>query len=277
MAVYYATRQQRSVGRLLEAKRIRQWIRGGSDTPSLYTMLKTVGTRDPANVMIKIAIISSDIVELFTSRRPPGDRSNISLSRLSNFEHVRAYETKCDPEEFFLPARDGPSRPLEINLSLKQKLMDLSFTPSVASVITVSAPQILLSVAVFSLLIALGIYFGFTWTRNLDTNAGPHDSRNVFVFYIVGLGVCIIVYSISGIIQDGDKRTERRIIEQHCNDWLQNHEDCVRGWGYTVVDMGRERKELAGLEPPGSKGNHEAIQTTPHAKESRQKEGNRSE
>jgi hypothetical protein len=109
------------------------------------------------------------------------------------------------------------------------------FTPSVAAVVSISAPQMLLSDSLFSLLTALGIYFGFTWTRSLDSDAGYHDSRNVFIFYIVGLAVCIVVYSVSGIIQDEDKRTEYRIIQRYCDDWIKANEDHVRSWGFSVA------------------------------------------
>lgn len=34
MAVYYATTQQRTMGRLLTVRQVRQWIRGGIDSPA---------------------------------------------------------------------------------------------------------------------------------------------------------------------------------------------------------------------------------------------------
>jgi hypothetical protein len=51
------------------------------------------------------------------------------------------------------------------------------FTPSAASVITISAPEIPLSGSLLMLLIALSIYLGFVWTRSLDQGAGIHDRR----------------------------------------------------------------------------------------------------
>jgi hypothetical protein len=76
-------------------------------------------------------------------------------------------------------------------------IIESCFTPSEASVITISAPQMLLSASLLMLLIALGIYLGFLWTRSLDQSAGINDSRSVFITYVVGLAVSGFVYSIS--------------------------------------------------------------------------------
>jgi hypothetical protein len=73
-------------------------------------------------------------------------------------------------------------------------------TPSVASVITVSAPNMLLSSSLNSFLVGLGVYLGFTWTRNLDETAGVNSSRAVFITYIVGLSVCYGVYALSSAV-----------------------------------------------------------------------------
>ncbi|ERF75575.1 hypothetical protein EPUS_04555 [Endocarpon pusillum Z07020] len=89
----------------------------------------------------------------------------------------------------------------------------------------------LLTTSLVALIIALGIYLGFTWTRGLDTDAGLHDSRNVFIMYAVGLTVCILVYSISGLIQDGDTRTEYDILEDHLHDYVLPNPAIVQNWG----------------------------------------------
>ena len=73
------------------------------------------------------------------------------------------------------------------------------------------------------LLIALAIYFGFVWTRNLDTNSGFHDSRNVFITYIVGLAVAVGVYSVSQLYQEDEKRYERQIVEGYLDEYLTKH------------------------------------------------------
>jgi len=70
---------------------------------------------------------------------------------------------------------------------------------SVAAVITVSAPNMLLSFSLNCFLIGLGIYLGFTWTQSLDELAGVNGSRAVFITYVVGLCVCYGIYALSGI------------------------------------------------------------------------------
>lgn len=243
MAVYYAARQQQNIGRLLDGKSIRQWIRGGGDGPSAIAVLKGVGSRHWLEVIPRMEQVYSDMADL------AGKQGRYLFSE----KKVRS-DRKCDPHQF--TANDAwtsaAERSLEGGHSLKKRrLMELSFTPSIAAVMTISAPQILLSVALFALLIALGIYFGFTWTRNLDANAGIHDSRNVFVFYIVGLAACVFVYSISGVIQDEEKTTEYRIVEQYCDDWSIAHEDIVRSWGLQARKVDRGGRETVALEPIG--------------------------
>ncbi|KAL8703546.1 MAG: hypothetical protein Q9201_003276 [Fulgogasparrea decipioides] len=66
---------------------------------------------------------------------------------------------------------------------------------SVAAMLIVSAPFTMLKVSVFSFLVGLAIYLGFTWTRALDTDAGPGDSRDVFITFMVGTGLCLLVFS----------------------------------------------------------------------------------
>lgn len=51
--------------------------------------------------------------------------------------------------------------------------------------------------SIFSFLLSLAIYQGFTWTYALDTAAGPRDSRNVFISFVVGTGVCGFFFSFT--------------------------------------------------------------------------------
>ncbi|KAI1751562.1 hypothetical protein F4782DRAFT_531337 [Xylaria castorea] len=71
--------------------------------------------------------------------------------------------------------------------------------PSVASVVTVSAPFALLVVALNSFLVGFGIWLGFVWTKNLDPDSTRGDNRAVFITYAVGLGTCYLVYTASNL------------------------------------------------------------------------------
>lgn len=102
------------------------------------------------------------------------------------------------------------------------------------------------------LLIGLAIYFGFLWTRNLDTNAGFRDSRNVFITYAAGLAITVVVYNLSLFFQDDDQRSERQIVEAYLDNYLSNHPDAISRWGLDrpplgdgieLADMGREERE----------------------------------
>lgn len=82
------------------------------------------------------------------------------------------------------------------------------FLPNPASVLSISAPVYLLSAALHSFLIGLGVYLGFVWQENLDSNAGANDSRDVFITSVVGIAVCYLVYFLSSAVQnDQDPET----------------------------------------------------------------------
>jgi hypothetical protein len=126
--------------------------------------------------------------------------------------------TPSDPEDLI---KHGVHKGADRD-AVREALIRYCFTPSVTAIVTMAAPQGLLSASVFALLIALGIYLSFTWTRNLDRYAGLHDSGNVFICYIVSLAVCLIVYSTSALIQDRDTRSEYAIAKHNCDVWLRS-------------------------------------------------------
>ena len=94
---------------------------------------------------------------------------------------------------------------------------------SVASVITVSAPNMLLSFSLNSFLVGLGIYLGSTWTQSLDETAGDNGSCAVFITYIVGLCVCYGTYALSSTVAaDQSYVSEREWVRKYiATDLLQ--------------------------------------------------------
>jgi hypothetical protein len=87
--------------------------------------------------------------------------------------------------------------PIEMTLPLVPVQL---FGPSAASVLTVSAPNMLLSASLNAFLVGLGVYFGYVWTRNLDESAGPSASRAVFIVYVIGLALCYGIYALSSLV-----------------------------------------------------------------------------
>ena len=85
---------------------------------------------------------------------------------------------------------------------LPAKQLVRSLAPAPSSVLTVSAPGMLLSASLCFLLIGFGIYLGFMWTRTLDDLAGPDDNRDVFIVYIVSLVFCYGLCSMSDAAHD---------------------------------------------------------------------------
>ena len=61
---------------------------------------------------------------------------------------------------------------------------------SLAAIFILSAPFAMVKVCIFSFLIGLAIYQGFIFTKNLDNNTAPGDSRDSFIALVVGTGLC---------------------------------------------------------------------------------------
>ena len=59
----------------------------------------------------------------------------------------------------------------------------------------------MMSYAIFAFNLGLAIYQGFVWTKNLDTDAGKINSRNIFIAYIVSTGFCQLFFSFAGVIK----------------------------------------------------------------------------
>lgn len=189
MAVCYSTAQNRTMGRLLSPRQIRQWIRGNIAFPDSRQL-------PPVEYALTILHSSSVRVE---------DLDLHMLHREMAFVHDELNED------------GGILRRHRFSPTMQ------SFIPSVASVITVAAPQVLLSTSLIFLLVALGVYFGFVWTSNLDTSAGVYDNRNVFIFYLVGLLVCFVVYSLSHLVQEANAVSNFEVLETHYREFLQKH------------------------------------------------------
>jgi hypothetical protein len=226
MAVYYATTQQRTPGRLLKAKDVRLWIRGGnrqSEASRIVPSFEDIFTRLVHNVNASLAQYSEQ-----------ARARNFRLPTSTGIEGWAdlGFRWILGREYDFRPSDPGDYVPdLSKIRDFKRDIIYHYFTPSVASVITISAPQIFLSSSLAMLLIALTIYFGFLWTRNLDQNAGPNNSRSIFIIYIIGLVVPVLVYSISQLFQDDEKRSEQRIVEGYLNEYVSSHPEAVTRWG----------------------------------------------
>ena len=222
MAVYYATTQQRTLGRLLTAKDVRLWIRGGNrraQTGRIVPTLEEVVRRLPFDVLPQWLNPNSLQALILRSGSYASAFTLIARALTRPFSDF----SSADPNDY------APD--LSRTDDIKSDVIYRCFTPSAASVITISAPQMMLTSSLVMLLVALAIYFGFIWNRNLDTNAGNNDSRKVFITYVVGLGVAWLVYTISQLYQDDDKRSERQIVEGYLEEYLADHPEAAARWG----------------------------------------------
>ncbi|KAF7959724.1 hypothetical protein EAE96_001334 [Botrytis aclada] len=100
---------------------------------------------------------------------------------------------------------------------------DCYFIPSLSSVITASAPQVLLSTSLAMLVIALGMYLGHFGT------AESNGTKCVFVFYIIGLVLFGGAYGIVKYLDIDEFRSETDIINGYLTDHpSQDMEDTHR-------------------------------------------------
>ncbi|KAL2015782.1 hypothetical protein VTK56DRAFT_4835 [Thermocarpiscus australiensis] len=85
--------------------------------------------------------------------------------------------------------------------------------PSAASVLTVSAPSALLSASAYSFLAGMGIYLLFVWIWELDEVAGQGDSKAIFITYVVAVGVCYLLYYVSGLLVSNSHLLSEAILD----------------------------------------------------------------
>jgi hypothetical protein len=196
MAVYYAVKQQRTLGRLITPLQVRRWIRG-----------------------------------------PIYHGTNTKMKRRLNIA--------CEPSAY-VPRKNCTEEELRLDV------LRCCFRPDVASVLTVSAPHLLLSSSILSLFVTMGVYLGFVYTRELDEKAGPNDSRNVFIFFIVTLFLSQLVLAVSAFAEDEERILEFGMLQSNLNQWLGRNDDVVRGWGYSVEE--HEDGTVSMVPLPGGRG-----------------------
>ena len=73
---------------------------------------------------------------------------------------------------------------------------------SFSSAQMLQTPSYLINISLGLFVTGLAVYLGFLWTRDLDTNAGPNDSRNVFIIFLVFVVFCISSYSTPRGLKD---------------------------------------------------------------------------
>lgn len=73
---------------------------------------------------------------------------------------------------------------------------------SLAAIYILSAPFATVEVSIFAFLVGLAIYQGFIFTKNLDDNTAPGDSRNSFIVLMLGTGLCALFFSTTFSAKD---------------------------------------------------------------------------
>ena len=74
-------------------------------------------------------------------------------------------------------------------------------TISLFSAQMLAIPSVSINISLTSFLTGLAVYLAFLWTRNLDSDAGPSDSRNVFVIFMVFVFVYGLFYWFPNLLK----------------------------------------------------------------------------
>lgn len=146
MAVYYATTQQRTLGRLLTAKDVRLWVRGGNHESSagrLVPSLEDLITKLRLRLRRRDQENRARLDPAPQQASAPGFHLAFSGQQFSIFDNpirfimgLRTDFRTSDPDEYSPDLAEMRSSD-----DLKSGIIYHCFTPSVASVITISDPQ----------------------------------------------------------------------------------------------------------------------------------------
>ncbi|KAL5354810.1 hypothetical protein ACLOAV_000901 [Pseudogymnoascus australis] len=123
------------------------------------------------------------------------------LKALENILQLPSTQSRLNTSEEDVEA----ARNLQENfaaLDLKQRRVGVV---SLFSTVILETPRSMINISLGSFLTGLAVYFGFLWTRNLDTNAGPGDSRNVFIIFVITVICCIGMYSVPRGLKRSDE------------------------------------------------------------------------
>ncbi|KAE8452332.1 hypothetical protein EG329_001032 [Mollisiaceae sp. DMI_Dod_QoI] len=85
------------------------------------------------------------------------------------------------------------------NTKYSNPYSDLPLESSVSAVLVTKLPKALLNLAVFSYLIAFGLYLILSWAEAVPT--GNHDYRNVFITFILCVGLTFVYSSICFVMR----------------------------------------------------------------------------
>ncbi len=108
-----------------------------------------------------------------------------------------------------------------------------------------AAPSLLLNVSLPSFLLALGIYLGTVWKKNLDPVAGNVAARAVMICYIICLVVaCALLFGPSN-----QKEAETDFLRRWMDDLERRAE--VKIWGSDIEAMGNSAGALSGRGSTG--------------------------
>lgn len=220
------------MGRLLTPSEVRAWIRGTQYREALFTdfrhfflsFLREVGLLEYLDKIegqrnLGTAANHGSMLKVFASLVAWFERRYYVAGRILVILLEFEQRQPCEPGDYL-------STPTLQAGGIEHVLRDLArlcFTPSIASVMTISAPQTLLSSSLLSLLASLGVYFG----------GSDEDSRNIFVVYLGSIGVCFLAYSISPISQllSGDSsRGVYETVRENATKYTQRNPNIIATW-----------------------------------------------
>ncbi|KFZ14085.1 hypothetical protein V501_03412 [Pseudogymnoascus sp. VKM F-4519 (FW-2642)] len=219
MAVYYATTQQRMLGRLLQAEQVRLWIRGGNRAADTARLVPSL----------------DGIVRMLRDRSMLGEQTLAEYQAQLEARQVRMEEARSNGQRDHTPKRPGYSTSDFLD---PMSLYNIGWTPSDPADFNPTERDrrnlkkkhhrpMLHSKRIFR-------------NHGFGSSDAPHYLAllpadwlclNVFLTYITSLVASGLVYSISQLFQDDDKRTELAIMEDYLKEFVENNPEIVRNWG----------------------------------------------
>jgi hypothetical protein len=103
----------------------------------------------------------------------------------------------------------------EIQVQVKQMVNEVAWgVASFNAAFLIKVPALLLNFSVGAFLVGLGIYLGFSWTRNLDSSQSKSNSLGVLLTYIIVTALGLVLFFLPTLLKYLEGAPTQRIMEQ---------------------------------------------------------------
>jgi hypothetical protein len=159
----------------------------------------------------------------------------------------------------------------EIQAEVKQMVNELAWgVASFNAAFLIKVPALLLNFSVGAFLVGLGIYLGFSWSRNLDLSQSKTNSLGVLLTYIIVTALGLVLFFLPTLLKYLEGAPTQRIMEQL--DRMKPQKDTstptikerVRQTdrnGFAHLEPGLQSRTRRSTDEPGMLDRHQTAQT----------------